>query len=253
MPYFQSFDGYRVFYHKVGKGQPIVFVHGYLGSARSHWGKQLDDPLLFNNLQLIAPDLRGFGKSNKKVIESHPTRKIIKDIRILLTQEIKLSDKPILVGYSIGAGLILQYSLLWPNSVKGLVLLSPRPFTNGTTRAWSTLSKEKRGGEHKSQISSFVWSVVKVFQRQMAIVHTKSHLRKSKDFLDSISKLNIPILMLYGNKDTVNPKLSFDVLRNHIPQAKVAVFPTDHGISHEHSKIFNKVLLDFSHECRQFK
>ncbi|MHA1227884.1 MAG: alpha/beta fold hydrolase [Candidatus Hodarchaeales archaeon] len=249
MPYFQSFDDYTIFYHIKGQGQPVVFIHGYLGSARSHWGKQLDDPLLYNNFQLIAPDLRGFGKSNKKVIESHPTFKIIRDIRYLLTHELHLTSNPVFVGYSIGAGLILQYSLLWPDSVKGLVLLSPRPFTNRTTRAWSTLSKEKRAGEQKSHTSTFVWSIVKVFQRQMAIVHTKTNLRRSSYFLEGISRLNIPILMLYGNNDTVNPKLAFNVLRTYLPQARIGVFPTDHGISHEHSKVFNKVLLDFLSEC----
>ena len=247
MPYISN-KGYRTYYYSKGQGKPIVFIHGYLGSAKSHWGDQIFNPSLQAQFQLIAPDLRGFGRSNTKIVESHPTSKIIQDLRILITQELQLIDKPILVGYSVGAGLILKYTLLWPEDVKGLLLLSPRPFIGETTRAWSPLSKEKRSGKKKSSFSSKIWTIVKILQNQMTLFDTKIQLRRSKDYLTKISEIQQPILLLYGNRDTVNPRLSFNVLRDFLPpHAKIGVFPADHGISHEHPRAFNKVLTEFCH------
>ncbi len=46
----------------LGKGFPIVLVHGFLGSSQM-WEPQID--FFKNNFRVIAPDLPGFGKSNK--------------------------------------------------------------------------------------------------------------------------------------------------------------------------------------------
>ena len=46
----------------VGKGFPLVLVHGFLGSSEM-WKPQIN--FFKNNFRVITPDLPGFGKSNK--------------------------------------------------------------------------------------------------------------------------------------------------------------------------------------------
>ena len=46
----------------IGKGFPLVLVHGFLGSSKM-WEPQIE--VLKKNYRVITPDLPGFGKSNK--------------------------------------------------------------------------------------------------------------------------------------------------------------------------------------------
>lgn len=248
MPYYTR-DKYRLYYYIEGEGQPVVFIHGYLGSSMSHWGKQLDNSDLSTQFQLIAPDLRGFAKSSLgKKVEKHKTEDHILDLRTLLVDELKLEKSPILVGYSVGGTLALMYTIRYPGSTQAIVLVGPRPFLHKSIRAWNFLAKEKRTGEKKSTLISFLWRIVKRFQKLISYIHTKRQVRKSQDYLQQLEELDIPILMLYGNKDTVNPSIAFEILKKNLPQAQVIEFDGDHGIIHEHYEEFNQILLDFLNE-----
>jgi len=248
VPYYTR-NGYRLFYHHSGlkgKGQPVIFIHGYLGSSQSHWGAQLENQQLISQFEIIAPDLRGFAKSSLgKNVEKHKTKDHILDIHELLTQELKLSRKPIFVGYSIGGTLALLYSLKYHN-VKAILLVSPRPFLHKTTRAWNFLSKEKRSGENKNFVASLLWKIVKRIQKGFTYIDTKRRRWSSKDYLKELSHLRIPILMLHGTKDTVNPSITFSTLKEYLHHnTEVIEFEGDHGITHEHPDEFNRILIEF--------
>lgn len=243
--------GYELFYEEIGEGPPIIFIHGYLGSSRSHWGPQLDDEKLFSKYRLIAPDLRGFAKSSKgKFVETSKTDDVIEDIHYLITETLKLSRKPVLVGYSVGATLGILYHFKYPDSVSGLVLVSPRPFIHKTTRAWNFLAKDKRSGEKKQSTSSFIWSIVKRIQKMVTYFATNIQKRRSKEYLEELQNITIPVLLLHGTKDTVNPKIVFNVLKENLPNHSVInVMKGDHGIAHEHTEEFNRILLNFLSSC----
>ena len=46
----------------VGKGFPLVLIHGFLGSSKM-WKPQIN--FFKDHFRVITPDLPGFGKSNK--------------------------------------------------------------------------------------------------------------------------------------------------------------------------------------------
>ena len=111
MPYYQR-NGRKLYYTDDGtqKGLPVVFLHGYLGDSNSHWGKQLKDSKLLSLFKLIAPDFRGFGKSgDTKWGEKFPTTELLEDVRFLVTKHLKIKIPPILVGFSVGAAMALDY------------------------------------------------------------------------------------------------------------------------------------------------
>ncbi|MHA2298682.1 MAG: alpha/beta fold hydrolase [Candidatus Hodarchaeales archaeon] len=248
MPYFTR-DKYRLYYHhsgNVGKNYPVVFIHGYLGSSRSHWGEQLDNLELNSLFEVIAPDLRGFAKSSQgKKVEKHKTEDHILDMHALLTEELKLKNNPIFIAYSIGGTLALLYTIKYHNT-RAILLVSPRPFLSKTTRAWNFLAKEKRTGDNKNFLISQLWKVVKRIQKGISYIYTKRKRKTSKDYLKEISKLDIPIMMLHGNKDAVNPSIAYETLKEYLPpETEIIEFEGDHGITHEHPDVFNKILIDF--------
>lgn len=54
-------DGIRISYLDEGRGIPILFIHGFTGTAAADHGRLIDEFRSSN--RLIAPDLRGYGSS----------------------------------------------------------------------------------------------------------------------------------------------------------------------------------------------
>ncbi|UCE12175.1 MAG: alpha/beta hydrolase, partial [Candidatus Heimdallarchaeota archaeon] len=210
MPYYTR-DGYQLYYYHNGQDKwPIIFIHGYLGSSNSHWGDQLNNSKLSSHFQVIAPDLRGYAKSSVgKKVEKHQTLDHILDLRFLVTH-LKLQKKPVFVGYSIGGTLALMYAVKYPQSVQGILLVSPRPFLHKATRSWNFMAKEKRSGESKSTMISLTWTFVKRIQKLMSFIAIKRQMKRSQEYLQELGQIDAPILMLYGTKDTVNPSIGYD-------------------------------------------
>ena len=127
MPYFTN-KGRVLYYYTSGKGTPIYFIHGHLGSSWKHWRFQLRSKKLYSQYQLISYDIRGFGLSSIKLHEAPETNQIFSDTYFFLNKVLKIDRPLIIVGYSVGAILAIAYALLFPKQVNALVLLSPVPF-----------------------------------------------------------------------------------------------------------------------------
>jgi pimeloyl-ACP methyl ester carboxylesterase len=130
--------------------------------------------------------------------------------------------------------------------IGGMIFVGPRPFISSTTRSWNFLAKEKRSEEKKKSASSFTWSIVKRGQKAGTYISALYQRRRSKDYLNQISQIEIPMLMIYGTKDTVTPQLIFEILKDCLPpHTEYYVYEGDHGIVHERKDEFNQLLLDF--------
>ena len=246
MPYYER-DGYKLYYEDTGEGKSsIVFIHGYLGSSRAHWGKQLDDQKLKSQYQLVAPDLRGFAKSSLgKFVEKNKTEEIIEDIHYLITEVLNL-ENPILIGYSVGATLCVLYHLKYANIVKGLVLVGPRPFISKSTRSWNFLAKEKRSEDKEKSASSFTWSIVKRIQKFATYLSTLIQKRRKKDYLEQISNIEIPILMIFSKRDTVSPQIVFSTYKENLPShTEYYEHDGDHGIANNQPDVFKDLVTSF--------
>jgi pimeloyl-ACP methyl ester carboxylesterase len=105
-----------------GPGRAVVLVHG-LGASTVLWDAVVEH--LPADLRLVAVDLRGSGASRELCADGDRPELSPKlwadDLRGALTQ-IDVSD-PVLVGHSLGATILLEYALRWPESVAGLVLI----------------------------------------------------------------------------------------------------------------------------------
>ncbi len=159
MPYFNNQET-KLYYISKGHGYPVLFLHGYLGSTKTHWRYQFTDPVLSSSYNLIGLDLRGFGRSATETRNLQKSSMIIKDIRLLLTQELKLHSYPILVGYSVGATFALIYSLAFQTEVKALLLLSPMPFFPREISSRNVNSPQNNNWMINTILSS-LWAFVK--------------------------------------------------------------------------------------------
>ncbi|MFC7058630.1 alpha/beta fold hydrolase [Halovenus salina] len=112
-------------------GDPVVFVHGNASSSRFYAELLADLP---EEYRAIAPDLRGYGRSERRPIDAtRGLRDFGEDIRALVT-ELGI-QRPALVGWSTGGGVAMRYAIEHPKEVASLALLNPvSPYGYGGTR-----------------------------------------------------------------------------------------------------------------------
>lgn len=111
--------GKRVSYATVGKGEPLVLVHGLSGSSR-WWTPVL--PYLAAHYRVYLVDLPGFGTARR----SRP-RLLVRGAAEWLSawmQAIGIGSAYI-VGHSMGGYISLGLTARSPHLVRGLVLVSP--------------------------------------------------------------------------------------------------------------------------------
>src|SRR5919112_1851439 len=95
---FVKVNGIRMHYVTMGNGSLIVLLHGFPEFWYS-WRYQI--PPLSKQFKVVAPDMRGFGETEKPVkIEEYKIEKIVKDI-VELIHELGYK-KAIIAGHDWG-------------------------------------------------------------------------------------------------------------------------------------------------------
>src|SRR5690349_12659867 len=108
-----TINGARIHYERAGEGMPVIFLHAGVADYRM-WGPQM--PVFSKHFDVIAPDLRGFGKSELPPGTWSP----VSDLLGLIDE---LGLKPAhIVGCSIGGGIAIDFALEHPERVSKLVL-----------------------------------------------------------------------------------------------------------------------------------
>ena len=111
-------SGHDLHYKRGGNGPPLVFVHGVLGSHRV-WADLAAD--LAEEYTVVVPDLFGHGASathrGDYSLGAHAAA--VRD----LVQACGL-DRVTIIGHSLGGGIALQFSYLFPERVRSLVLVA---------------------------------------------------------------------------------------------------------------------------------
>ncbi|ARS88641.1 alpha/beta fold hydrolase [Natrarchaeobaculum aegyptiacum] len=115
-----------------GSGETVLFVHGNVSSSRfyDHLLATLDD-----DHHVVAPDLRGYGDSETRVIDAtEGLGDFTADLRALIA-DLGLESPLTIVGWSLGGGVAMQYALEEHSSVDSLVLINPvSPYGFGGTK-----------------------------------------------------------------------------------------------------------------------
>jgi pimeloyl-ACP methyl ester carboxylesterase len=113
-------------------GIPVLFVHGNVSGGR-FFGETL---AALPGYRGFAPDLRGFGASERKPLDA--TRGVVdfSDDLYALVGSLGLGERPVhLVGWSVGGPVAMRYAVDPPAAVASLVLLNPMsPSGFGGTR-----------------------------------------------------------------------------------------------------------------------
>ena len=114
-------DGVGIDYEITGQGRPVVLLHGFPDSGRL-WRHQVP-ALARAGFQVIVPDLRGYGKSDKPAaVDAYSLPFLAGDVLAVLGS--LGIDRAHVVGHDWGAALAWGLASLAPDRVDHLVVLS---------------------------------------------------------------------------------------------------------------------------------
>jgi len=118
-------DGFRLAYDRSGAGDPVVLLHGWPGDRTDY---QALAPLLEGDAEVVVPDLRGFGDSDKHPAPPAEAYSAPAQARgvLGLVDELGLAD-PVLAGYDIGSRIAQAAARAAPDRVRALVISPPLP------------------------------------------------------------------------------------------------------------------------------
>jgi haloacetate dehalogenase len=123
-------NGLRMHYLRGGDGSPVVFLHGWPQTSHC-WRKVL--PALASDYTVIAPDLRGYGRSDKPR-DGYDKRTMATDVSGLV--ESLGFDRVAVVGHDRGARVGHRWGLDHPDQVSRLAVLDVLP-TREVWRRWN--------------------------------------------------------------------------------------------------------------------
>ncbi len=263
-------DGVEIFYKDWGKGQPIVFSHGWPLSG-DDWDAQM---MFFLNegYRVIAHDRRGHGRSSQ-VADGHDMDHYAADLAAL-TEHLDLRGA-VHVGHSTGGGEVVHYAARHQDRVaKAAIIAAVPPIMVQTPANPGGLPKSVFDGlqvqvaTNRAQFYMDLPSgpfygynrpgakpsqgIITNWWRQGMMGGAKAHYDgivafSQTDFTEDLKKITVPVLVMHGDDDQIVPyadsgPLSAKLLKNGTLKTYKG-FP--HGMPTTHADTINKDLLAF--------
>ncbi len=193
----------------------FVFVHG-IGNSLNAWDEVVKE--MPKDVKLIGIDLLGFGESPMPRWARYNAKTQARSLGLTLLG-LRLTQRPIVVGHSLGALVAVELARRYPLAVKELVLCSP-PFYKPEIIAKGIPSQEdmlrrlyRVASRYPDQLVKLSPLAVKLGLANRSMNITTDHLPSyfaaleasiiNQTSLKDVSELKLPVSILYGAFDPV--------------------------------------------------
>ena len=251
------FKNTKISFSDTGKGTAIVLLHGFL---ENQWMWDGFVASFSKKYRIITIDLLGHGQTeclgyvHSMEDNADMVHAVLSELRI---------RKAIFVGHSMGGYVALALAELYPETIKGLVLL------NSTSRADSEERKKNRdraivavkqnytnfirlsitnlfSGNNRERLISEIENVkIAALKTPLqGIVASLEGMKIRKDREVLLHFAPFPVLLILGQKD---PVLNYEETKEQIENTptQLVSFPDGHMSHIENAVALEKVLLDF--------
>jgi 3-oxoadipate enol-lactonase len=239
----------------------IIFIHGFPFN-KSMWSRQVET--LSAKYRMIAYDVRGHG-------DSGPGEKVF-SIELFVSDLIKLLkglkiEKTILCGLSMGGYIALNAIVNFPEYFSGLILCD----TNCIADTPETIQKrmkaietvEKQGLARYAEENMENYFAPESFEnrkeeiaavRQMilktpvqSVINTLLALSRRKETCSQLHRINVPVLILVGEKDKITPPEAATSMQEKIKGSSLGIVRFAAHLSNMENPVqFSEQVIEFA-------
>jgi len=243
----------RTNYKVIGKGKPIVILHGWGGSSDS-W-ERVAKILCLKGYKVISPDFPGFGKSITplKIWDLDDYTNWLEDF----LHSLKLKNISI-ISHSFGGRVAVKFAAKHSTQIEKLILCSPagvriKPNLSTQTALYANavggfILNKKVLNLFKGSIKS--WSYF--FLRNSDYVKADKAMREimkkvlAEDLTQKLVEIRAETLIVWGEKDRLIPLKYAYVFKGHIKNSKLKILPKiGHSPHLEDPEKFIEVIFKF--------
>jgi proline iminopeptidase len=289
---FVDSNGALIYYEIVGRGAPLMIVHGGPGASHDYFLPYLL-PLMRTN-QLIFIDERGSGKSSKlEDPKQYTMANMVEDIEAV-RRALEL-DKIDLLGHSFGGALVQAYAFKYQQNLSHLILGSTFASTKQLNEALAKMKSEMKPkdrqrvaaleaaglfgkgegwerGRYTEEYAKLAWGkgyFPYLYQkspdpnydptssstgtawdvyREMWGSHGEFIVDgnlKEVEYVDRLSEIKVPTLIIVGDHDQSDPKMSKE-MHEKISGSQLVILPNSgHMTFVDQPELFLKSVRDF--------
>ncbi len=222
--YSTKVQGLDIHYKCLGKGQPIILIHGAANDWHE-WEKNL--AFLAQSFQVYALDLPGYGQSQPADVPVSPTWSAS-----FLNDFMEALDLPSahIVGHSMGGMVAMVFALEHPEMVNKLVLVNSGGLGDISRRGW------------------LIFHLARIAKKLLGKEKNK-YLKSTKDdwiFVNRLSEIKPRTMIVWGAKDIYLSASQAKLAHSLIPDCQLQIFPhCGHAPQRERIEEFNKLICQF--------
>jgi len=264
--HFAQAGSVKLHYNEAGSGDALICIHGG-GPGASGWSnyRRNVEPLS-EHFRVILPDLPGFGKSDKPMIEGGRFTFYARAIRDLMDQ-IGI-DKAHFVGNSLGGGTTLKFALDYPDRANKLVCMGPAASVSLFTPMPTEGIRQLMGyyappGPSQEKMSAFIRTMVydhSLLTDQLLEERYKASIQPElmqgppqrggapvlEDIWKDLTDVPHKTLLIWGRDDRVVPMDGAFLMLQRLPDAQLHVFSRcGHWAQWEKTDEFNRLVTGF--------
>lgn len=219
-----------LYFEKQGEGFPLVLLHGN-GENGGYFVNQVE--YFKDDFSVYSVDTRGHGKSPRGTAP-FTVKQFAEDLKCFFDSQ-KI-DKAIILGFSDGANIAMEFALKYQNRVEKLIL-------NGG-------NINTRGVKSRYQIPIELGYLVTKFFSKRSEDALKNHellslMAGQPDIKpEELKSISVPTLVIAGNNDMIKTSHT-QLIAKSIPGSKLVFLDGDHFIAQKNSSDFNRTVSEF--------
>ncbi|WP_334046575.1 alpha/beta fold hydrolase [Burkholderia cepacia] len=254
-------------YHDVGDGPPVLLIHGSGPGVTAYANWRLTMPALARQFRVIAPDMAGFGETERPAGYRYSMAHWV-DHALGLLDALDV-ERAHVVGNSFGGALALALAIRAPERVGKLVLMGAAgtrfTLTEGLDAVWGYTPSI---ANMRALLDIFAFDRTLVNDELAKLRHDASVRPGYRDafanmfpaprqrWVDALASdetqlraLTHDTLIVHGREDRVIPLESSLKLTEWLPNAQLHVFGRcGHWTQIEHAARFNRLVIDHFNE-----
>ncbi|MFZ3222862.1 MAG: alpha/beta hydrolase [Rugosibacter sp.] len=260
-------NGLATNYHDVGSGDPVLMIHGSGPGVTAFANWRLSMPVLAKNFRVIAPDMAGFGYTERPPGAKYTMQNWVSHALGLL-DALKI-ERAHVVGNSFGGGLALAMAIRAPERVNRMVLMGAAGTSFKLTQGLDDVWGYTPSFENMRKIMDIFAFDRNLVSDELAKLRYEASIRPGyqesfasmfpaprQQWVDALASpeeairaLSHEALIIHGREDRVLPMSASLKLFELMPKSQLHVFgQCGHWTQIEHADRFVKLVTDFFQE-----